>query len=216
MPNRGHPGLPLGIADVATILFSHFLKFHPAAPHWPDRDRFRALGGAWLDAALCPAPSDRLSGHDAGGAEAFPQSRQPRSRPSRIRPPAGIETTTGPLGQEHRQCRGHGLASGELLNARFEDGLVDHKTYVIASDGDLEEGVSHEAINLAGHYKLKNLILLWDDNAITIDGATSPGRLQQPGCPLQGGGLDHRLRVMAMTRPTFSALSPRRRTPMRR
>ena len=168
----GHPGLPLGMADVATVLFSNFLKFHPAEPTWPDRDRFvlSAGHGSMLLYALL-----HLTGYPGMTLEELKHFRKVGSRtaghPEYGHAP-GIETTTGPLGQGIANAVGMAFAE-RLLNARFGDGLVDHKTYVIASDGDLEEGISHEAISLAGHYKLRNLILLWDDNAITIDGATS-------------------------------------------
>ena len=168
----GHPGLPLGMADVATVLFAHFLKFHPAEPHWPDRDRFvlSAGHGSMLLYALL-----YLTGYPDMTVEELKAFRKVGSRtaghPEYGHAP-GIETTTGPLGQGIANAVGMALAE-RLLNARFGDSLVDHKTWVIASDGDLEEGISHEAISLAGHYKLKNLIVLWDDNAITIDGATA-------------------------------------------
>ena len=168
----GHPGLPLGMADVATILFSDFLKFHPAAPDWPDRDRFvlSAGHGSMLLYALL-----HLTGYPDMTLEELKHFRKVGSRTAghpEYGHASGIETTTGPLGQGIANAVGMAFAE-RLLNARFGDGLVDHKTYVIASDGDLEEGISHEAISLAGHYKLKNLIVLWDDNAITIDGATA-------------------------------------------
>ncbi len=168
----GHPGLPMGMADAVTVLFSRFLKFDPANPHWPDRDRFvlSAGHGSMLLYALL-----YLTGYPEMTLEQLQNFRQVGSRtaghPEYGHAP-GIETTTGPLGQGIANAVGMALAEAHL-NARFGGVLVDHKTYVIASDGDLEEGISHEAISLAGHLKLKKLIVLWDHNNITIDGATS-------------------------------------------
>ncbi|MES2256839.1 MAG: transketolase [Pseudomonadota bacterium] len=168
----GHPGLPMGMADAATVLFSRFLKFDPANPHWPDRDRFvlSAGHGSMLLYSLL-----YLTGYPEMTLDELKNFRQVGSRtaghPEYGHAP-GIETTTGPLGQGIANAVGMALAEAHL-NARFGDDLVDHKTYVIASDGDLEEGISHEAISLAGHLKLKKLIVLWDHNNITIDGATS-------------------------------------------
>jgi transketolase len=163
----GHPGLPLGMADVATVLFSRFLKFNPAEPHWPDRDRFvlSAGHGSMMLYALL-----HLTGYAGMTIEDIKTFRKV-GHPEYGHAP-GIETTTGPLGQGISNAVGMAMAERHL-NARFGGELVDHKTYVIASDGDLEEGISHEAISLAGHYRLKNLVVLWDDNSITIDGATS-------------------------------------------
>ncbi len=168
----GHPGLPLGMADAATVLFSRFLKFDPADPLWPDRDRFvlSAGHGSMLLYSLL-----WLTGYPGITLDNIKRFRQIDSpcagHPEHGHIP-GIETTTGPLGQGIANAVGMALAERHL-NARFGDDLVDHKTYVIASDGDLMEGISHEAIHLAGHLKLKNLIVLWDDNSITIDGALS-------------------------------------------
>ena len=168
----GHPGLPMGMADVSTVLFSRFLKFDPANPHWPDRDRFvlSAGHGSMLLYSLL-----YLTGYPEMTIDQLEHFRQVGSRtaghPEYGHAP-GIETTTGPLGQGIANAVGMAIAEGHL-NARFGSELVDHKTYVIASDGDLEEGISHEAISLAGHLKLKKLIVLWDHNNITIDGSTS-------------------------------------------
>ena len=168
----GHPGLPMGMADAATVLFSHFLKFDPRNPHWPDRDRFvlSAGHGSMLLYSLL-----YLTGYADPTLDDIRKFRQVES-PCAGHPEyghlPGIETTTGPLGQGIGNAVGMALAERHL-NARFGDDLVDHKTYVIASDGDLMEGVSHEAISLAGHLRLSKLVVLWDDNKITIDGEIS-------------------------------------------
>jgi transketolase len=168
----GHPGLPLGMADVATVLFSKFLKYDPTDPHWPDRDRFvlSAGHGCMLLYSLL-----YLTGYPGITLENIKKFRQLGSpcagHPEYWHVP-GIETTTGPLGQGLANAVGMAIAERHI-NARFGDALVNHKTYVICSDGDLMEGISHEAIGLAGHLKLKNLIFLYDDNNITIDGAKS-------------------------------------------
>ena len=168
----GHPGLPMGMADVAAVLFGHFLKFDASDPKWPDRDRFVLSGG---HGSMLLYSLLYLLGYESPTLEDIKNFRQVGSpcagHPERELIP-GVETTTGPLGQGIANAVGMALAERHL-NARFGDDLVNHKTYVIASDGDLEEGVSHEAISLAGHYKLKNLIVLWDDNNITIDGNRS-------------------------------------------
>jgi transketolase len=168
----GHPGLPMGMADVATVLFSRFLKFNAAQPGWPDRDRFvlSAGHGSMLLYSLL-----WLTGYPEITIEDLKHFRKVGS-PTAGHPEhgdlPGIETTTGPLGQGISNAVGMALAE-RILNVRFGDDLVNHKTYVIASDGDLMEGISHEAIGLAGNLKLSNLIVLWDDNNITIDGALS-------------------------------------------
>jgi transketolase len=168
----GHPGLPMGMADAATVLFSRFLRFDPTDPQWPDRDRFvlSAGHGSMLLYSLL-----YLLGYPGPTLDQIKRFRQVDS-PCAGHPEhghlAGIETTTGPLGQGISNAVGMAIAE-RILNARFGDELVNHKTYVIASDGDLMEGISHEAISLAGHLRLKNLIVLYDDNSITIDGPTS-------------------------------------------
>ena len=168
----GHPGMPMGLADVATVLWSRFLKFDPARPQWPDRDRFvlSAGHGSMLLYALL-----HLTGYPGMGIDELRRFRQLGSRtaghPEYDHAP-GIETTTGPLGQGLGNAVGMALAE-RLLNARFGDDLVDHRTYVIAGDGCLMEGISQEAISLAGHLRLRKLIVLWDDNAISIDGSTA-------------------------------------------
>jgi transketolase len=168
----GHPGMPMGMADAATVLFSRFLKFDAADPSWPDRDRFilSAGHGSMLLYALL---------HLTGSAEVTLDQLQSFRQWGSKTPghpeyghTAGVETTTGPLGQGLATAVGMALAE-RLMNARFGDGLVDHYTYVIAGDGCLMEGLSHEAISLAGHLRLNRLIVLFDDNQISIDGATS-------------------------------------------
>ena len=168
----GHPGLPMGMADAATVLFSKFLKFDPADAHWPDRDRFvlSAGHGSMLLYSLL-----YLTGYPDMGIEdlkTFRKVGSPCAGHPEYGHAGGIETTTGPLGQGIGNAVGMAIAERHL-NARFGNDLVDHRTYVIASDGDLMEGISHEAISLAGHLKLSRLIVLFDDNSITIDGATS-------------------------------------------
>jgi transketolase len=168
----GHPGMPMGMADVATVLFSQFLKFDPADPAWPDRDRFvlSAGHGSMLLYALL-----HLTGYEGVTSDELRAFRQWGSKtpghPEYGHTP-GVETTTGPLGQGIATAVGLALAE-RLMNARFGDDFVDHFTYVIAGDGCLMEGLSHEAISLAGHLRLNRLIVLFDDNEISIDGATS-------------------------------------------
>jgi transketolase len=168
----GHPGMPMGMADAATVLFTTFLKFDPSAPHWADRDRFvlsAGHGSMLLYAVLY------LTGYGGIGIDDIKRFRQLNSpcagHPEYGHMP-GIETTTGPLGQGLANAVGMALAE-RIMNARFGDSLVDHRTYVIASDGDLMEGISQEACSLAGHLKLNRLIVLYDDNGISIDGSTS-------------------------------------------
>jgi transketolase len=168
----GHPGMPMGMADVATVLFGKFLKFDPKAPQWPDRDRFvlSAGHGSMLLYSLL-----HLTGYEEMTIDELKRFRQLHSKTPghpEVLQSGGIETTTGPLGQGISTAVGMALAE-RILNARFGDDLVDHYTYVIASDGDLMEGISHEASSFAGHLGLSKLIVLWDDNQISIDGPTS-------------------------------------------
>ena len=168
----GHPGMPMGMADVATVLVSRFLKFYAADPRWPDRDRLvlSAGHGSMLLYALL-----YLTGYETMTLDELKRFRQWGSKTPghpEYGHTEGVETTTGPLGQGLATAVGMALAE-RMLNARFGDDLVDHYTYVIAGDGCLMEGISHEAISLARHLKLSRLIVLFDDNQITIDGATS-------------------------------------------
>ncbi|MBA3526187.1 MAG: transketolase [Sphingomonas sp.] len=173
--NSGHPGMPMGMADAATALFTRYLKFDPADPYWPDRDRFilSAGHGSMLIYALL-----YLTGYERPTIEDIKNFRQLGS-PCAGHPEnfelAGVEVTTGPLGQGLAMAVGMAIAERHL-NAIYGDDLVDHRTYVIAGDGDLMEGVNHEAVGLAGNLKLGRLIILWDDNRITIDGSTDLSR----------------------------------------
>ncbi|MCX5516365.1 transketolase [Kaistia algarum] len=167
----GHPGMPMGMADVATVLFTRFLKYDVKAPHWPDRDRFilsAGHGSMLLYSVL------NLLGSDVVTMDELKRFRQLHSKtpghPENF-DTVGVETTTGPLGQGLAMSVGFALAE-RMLAAEFGNDIVDHYTYVIAGDGCLMEGVSHEAIDLAGHLKLNKLIVLFDDNGITIDGHT--------------------------------------------
>ncbi|WP_028138457.1 transketolase [Bradyrhizobium japonicum] len=168
----GHPGLPMGAADIATVLFTQFLKYDATAPAWPDRDRFvlSAGHGSMLLYSLL-----YLTGNAEMTLDQIKQFRQVDSltpgHPENFRT-KGIETTTGPLGQGISTAVGMALAE-KMLAAEFGKKIVDHHTYVLASDGDLMEGVSQEAIAMAGHWKLNKLIVLYDDNGISIDGPTS-------------------------------------------
>ncbi|HYX45806.1 MAG TPA: transketolase [Sphingomicrobium sp.] len=173
--NSGHPGMPMGMADAATALFTRHLKFDAADPHWPDRDRFilSAGHGSMLLYSLL-----YLTGYERPTLDDIKRFRQLGSpcagHPENYEMP-GIEVTTGPLGQGLAMAVGMAIAERHL-NAIYGDDLVDHRTFVVAGDGCLMEGVNHEAIGLAGHLKLGRLIVLWDDNEITIDGATELSR----------------------------------------
>jgi len=169
--NSGHPGMPMGMADVATVLWSKYIKFDPARPKWPDRDRFvlsAGHGSMLLYSVL------HLTGYARPTIDDIRNFRQ-FSSPCAGHPEnfllEGVEATTGPLGQGLAMAVGMAIAERHL-NAEFGDELVDHRTWVIAGDGCLMEGVNHEAIGLAGHLKLGRMIVLWDDNHITIDGST--------------------------------------------
>ncbi|MBW0006241.1 MAG: transketolase [Sphingomonas sp.] len=173
--NSGHPGMPMGMADAATALFTRHLKFDASDPRWPDRDRFilSAGHGSMLIYSLL-----YLTGYERPTIEDIKHFRQLGSpcagHPENFELP-GIEVTTGPLGQGVAMAVGMAIAERHL-NAIYGDDLVDHRTFVIAGDGCLMEGVNHEAIGLAGHLQLGRLIVLWDDNSITIDGSTELSR----------------------------------------
>ncbi len=170
--NSGHPGLPMGCADIATVLFTRFLKYDPKNPHWPDRDRFilSAGHGSMLLYSLL-----YLTGYEDMTIDDIRNFRQLGSRTAghpEYGHAAGIETTTGPLGQGIANSVGFALGE-RIMNAAFGNDLVDHYTYVLAGDGCLMEGVSQEALTLAGHLKLNKLIVFWDHNDISIDGPVS-------------------------------------------
>ncbi|WP_427144994.1 transketolase [Rhizobium pisi] len=170
--NSGHPGMPMGMADVATVLFTKYLRFDPKKPHWPNRDRFvlSAGHGSMLLYSLL-----YLTGYPDMTVEDLKQFRQLGSKTAghpEYGHATGIETTTGPLGQGIANAVGMAIAERKLRE-EFGAELQDHYTYVINGDGCLMEGISHEAIALAGHLKLNKLILFWDNNSITIDGAVS-------------------------------------------
>ena len=169
--NSGHPGLPMGMADVATVLFKYYLRFNPKNPDWINRDRFvlSAGHGSMLLYSLL-----YLTGYKSISIKDIQNFRQLKSicagHPE-YKKKSGIETTTGPLGQGLSNAIGMTIAE-EVMKKRFGSNLINHRTYVIASDGDFMEGISHEAMSLAGHLKLKNLVVFFDNNKVSIDGST--------------------------------------------
>lgn len=169
--NSGHPGMPMGMADVATVLYSKFLKFDAATPEWPNRDRFVLSGG---HGSMLLYAVNYLTGYEKITLDQIKNFRQlgaiTAGHPE-VEQDAGIETTTGPLGQGIATAVGMAIAERKL-NARYGDDLQSHYTYVMCGDGDLMEGISHEACSLAGHLKLNKMIVLYDDNSISIDGST--------------------------------------------
>jgi transketolase len=169
--NSGHPGMPMGMADVATVLYTKYLKYDASAPKWPDRDRFVLSAG---HGSMLAYATLYLSGYARPTIDDIRNFRQLHS-PCAGHPEntelEGVECTTGPLGQGLAMAVGMAIAERHL-NAEFSDELVDHRTWVIAGDGCLMEGINHEAIGLAGHLGLGRLVVLWDDNKITIDGST--------------------------------------------
>lgn len=169
--NSGHPGMPMGMADVATILYSKFLKFDASTPEWEDRDRFVLSGG---HGSMLLYAVNYLTGYKKMTIEEIKNFRQMGAITAghpEVEHDAGIETTTGPLGQGIGNAVGMAMAE-RILNARYGDDLMSHYTYAMCGDGDLMEGISHEACSIAGHQKLSRLIVLYDDNGICIDGKT--------------------------------------------
>ncbi len=185
--NSGHPGMPMGMADVATVLFNRFINIDPSAPKWADRDRFVLSAG---HGSMLLYSIHHLLGYSDMDMEQIRNFRQFGYRTAghpEYGHADGIETTTGPLGQGISTAVGMALAE-RMQNARFGDDLVDHYTYVIAGDGCLMEGISHEAIDMAGHMGLGKLVVFWDDNSITIDGATDMSTSTDQGARFDAAG----------------------------
>jgi transketolase len=174
--NSGHPGMPMGMADVATVLYSKFLKFDAKNPEWADRDRFVLSGG---HGSMLLYAVNYLTGYEKMTIDQIKNFRQwgaiTAGHPE-IEHDAGIETTTGPLGQGVATAVGMALAE-RIQNGRYGDDIVDHHTFVMCGDGDLMEGISHEACSLAGHLNLNKMIMLYDDN--NISWITRPSALKR-------------------------------------
>lgn len=187
--NSGHPGMPMGMADAVAVLFNRFLKIDPSMPGWPDRDRFVLSAG---HGSMLLYAVHHLLGFADMTADELRNFRQLGARTAghpEYGHALGIETTTGPLGQGITTAVGMALAE-RMMAARFGHKLVDHFTYVVAGDGCLQEGISHEAIDLAGHLKLARLIVLWDDNGISIDGKTSLATSMNQAMRFRAAGWD--------------------------
>src|SRR5205809_799255 len=183
----GHPGMPMGMADIATVLFTQFLRFDPQAPDWPDRDRFVLSNG---HGCMLLYGLLHLTGYPDMTLDELKRFRQLGSRtaghPERGHA-SGIEVTTGPLGQGFGNSVGMALAE-RMLAAEFGEEIVDHHTYIFAGDGCLMEGISHEAASLAGHLRLSKLIVFYDDNSISIDGPTELAFSDDPLLRFRGYG----------------------------
>ena len=169
--NSGHPGMPMGMADAVTVLFNRFITIDPSMPDWPNRDRFVLSAGHGSMLLYAIHHLIGFSDMPISQLAAFRQMGSKTAGHPEYGHALGIETTTGPLGQGIATAVGLAIAE-HMRAARFGSSLSDHFTYVVAGDGCLQEGISHEAIDLAGHLKLRKMIVLWDDNHISIDGAT--------------------------------------------
>ena len=187
--NSGHPGMPMGMADAITVLFNRFMNIAPTSPEWPDRDRFVLSAG---HGSMLLYSLHHLLGYEDMPIEELQNFRQLGAKTAghpEYGHAQGIETTTGPLGQGISTAVGMAIAE-QMMQARFGDDLVDHHTWVMAGDGCLMEGISHEAIDFAGHMKLSRLIVLWDDNSISIDGATSISTSMDQAMRFKSAGWD--------------------------
>ena len=187
--NSGHPGMPMGMADAVTVLFNRFINIAPTSPNWPDRDRFVLSAG---HGSMLLYSLHHLLGFDDMPIEELQNFRQLGAKTAghpEYGHAQGIETTTGPLGQGISTAVGMAIAE-QMMQARFGADLADHYTYVVAGDGCLQEGISHEAIDLAGHLQLSKLIVLWDDNSISIDGATSISTSMDQAMRFKAAGWD--------------------------
>lgn len=187
--NSGHPGMPMGMADAVTVLFNRFMNITPTSPNWPDRDRFVLSAG---HGSMLLYSLHHLLGYEDMPIEELQNFRQLGAKTAghpEYGHAQGIETTTGPLGQGISTAVGMAIAE-QMMQARFGAKLADHYTYVVAGDGCLQEGISHEAIDLAGHLQLSKLIVLWDDNSISIDGATSISTSMDQAMRFKAAGWD--------------------------